>query len=208
MVNKSRSERATVERTEARAPGPDDDALMARVAQGDETALRLLVDRWELPLLGFLTRMLGNPEDARDLAQECFLHVYRHAGRYDARGRFRSWIFRIAGNLSRSRLRRRRIVRWLSLDRDDGIEEPVAPRTSEADAPHEASELRRAIRASLSRLPERQRMAFSLRRFEGLSYREIAEALESSESAVESLLVRATSRMQDELRARGYGEES
>ena len=206
MAKPSEWEEAPTQGSDARNSGPDDDALMARIAQGDETALRLLVDRWERPILGFLTRMLGNPDEARDLAQDCFLQVYRNRRRYQAQGRFRSWIFRIAGNLSRSRSRRRRIVRWLSLDRDEGWEEPAAPRRSEADADHEASQLRHAIEAGLSRLPERQRMAFVLRHDESLSYREIARALASTESAVESLLVRATRQMQTELRARGFGD--
>ncbi len=186
---------------------PDDEQLMARVAAGDETAFRLLVDRWERPVLSFLTRTLGDREEARDLAQETFLRVHRHADRYRGQGRFRPWIFRIAGNLSRSRLRRRRVIRWLSLGGDEGIQEPAAPRHHEPDRQHEATELALAIDACLAELPARPRMAFSLRRFEELSYREIAEALECSESAVESLLVRANRQMQEGLRARGFWEK-
>lgn len=179
---------------------------MARLADGDETALRLLVDRWETPVLSFLSRTLGDTEDARDLAQETFLRVYRNAAYYQAEGRFRSWLFRIAGNLGRSRLRRRKVIRWLSLNRDDGLGEPVGPRHAEADSQYEASQLRRALDASMAQLPDRQRMAFALRRFEELSYREIADALDTTEAAVESLLVRANRQMQEELRARGFGE--
>lgn len=180
---------------------------MERVAAGDETAFRLLVDRWEAPILSFLTRTLGDREEARDLAQETFLRVFRHAARYQGGGRFRSWIFRIAGNLTRSRLRRRRVVKWLSLGAKGTPLEPAGPRHQESDTRLESEELGRAIEACLAELPPRQRTAFALKRFEGLSYREIAEAMDTSPSAVESLLVRATREMQRGLRQRGFGED-
>jgi RNA polymerase sigma-70 factor (ECF subfamily) len=88
---------------------PDDDVLMARTAQGEEAAFRLLVQRWENDVLAFLIHMLGSREEAEDLVQDTFIKVYRQAGRYRGEGRFRSWLLRIAGNLARSRLRRRRI---------------------------------------------------------------------------------------------------
>ena len=82
-----------------------DDRLMARGGQGDEEAFRLLVTRWERPVFAFLERMLGSREEAQDLGQETFVRVFQQARRYRAAGRFRSWLFRIAGNLARSRLR-------------------------------------------------------------------------------------------------------
>lgn len=179
----------------------DDDALMARIAAGDEAAFRLLVERWEQPLFAFLYHLTGSAEDALDLRQETFLRLHTHAARYRPHGKFRSWALRIAGNLARGQLRRRRIVRWIGFD-------PVRhdrPATTEApDVPLEREELRRRVRGALAALPDRQREAVVLRRYHDLSYREIAEVMGTTEAAVESLLIRASAA----LRQRLGGEEA
>ena len=92
---------------------PSDDELMMRAAKGDRTAFGILVQRWERPVFAFLARMLASAEEAEDLVQEAFLRVWGHAGRYRPSGQFKSWLFRIAGNLARSRLRRNKVVRWI-----------------------------------------------------------------------------------------------
>jgi RNA polymerase sigma-70 factor (ECF subfamily) len=166
----------------------DDDELMARTAAGEEQAFQLLVERWERPLFGLLYHLMGSAEDALDLRQETFLRVYAEANRYRPQGRFRVWLFRVAGNLARSRLRRRRILRWVRFDpvRHD-LPEPAA----DPEAALEREELRAAVRAALAGLPARQREAVVLRRFHDLSYREIAAVLGTTTEAVEALLQRA-----------------
>jgi RNA polymerase sigma-70 factor (ECF subfamily) len=167
---------------------PEDDRLLERAAAGDEEAFRLLVRRWEGALLAFLERMTGSREEAEDLAQETFLRAFRNAKRYRSRGRFKSWLFRIAGNLTRSRLRRRKIVAWVRFDpgaHDVPGDEPPPDRALEGE------ERRRAVRAALMELPERQREAVVLRRWEEMSVREIAETMGTTEPAVDSLLHRA-----------------
>jgi RNA polymerase sigma-70 factor, ECF subfamily len=175
--------------------GLTDDELVARGADGDEEAFRVLVDRWEQPVFAFLNRMLGSAEEAQDLTQETFLRVVRGAGKYRASGQFRSWLFRIAGNQARSRLRRRKIVRWVSFDA--GVHDVPHERHAEHDL--EAADTRDAVRAALSRLPERQRRAVLLRQYQEMSYREIAEQLGTTVSAVESLLHRAMAALRDDL---------
>ena len=169
---------------------------MALGAQGDEDAFRILVQRWEKPVMAFLERMLGSREDAEDLGQETFFRVCRQAGRYRASGQFRSWLFRIAGNLARSRLRRRRILEWVHFEpgRHDVTTESVPP-----DRELEREESRRIVRAALDKLPDRQRQAVLLRRYEGLSHREIASALGTTVPAVESLLHRALAALRKDL---------
>jgi RNA polymerase sigma-70 factor (ECF subfamily) len=171
-----------------------DDDLMARVTDGDEGAMRALVERWEGPVFVFLERMTGSREEAQDLGQETFLRVYRQAGRYRASGRFRSWLFRIAGNLARSRLRRSRLVRWLRFDpaRHDAPSPEAAP-----DRGLERAETVSVVRAALARLPARQRQAVVLRQFNELSYAQIAEAMDTTVPAVESLLHRAMTALRD-----------
>lgn len=173
-----------------------DDELMARGAAGDEDAFRRLVERWERPVFAFLERMVGSREEAQDLAQDTFLKVYQNAGRYRAKGQFKSWLFRIAGNAARSRLRRRKILRWLSLD---PAEHDVPSPREGTDVALEREETRASVREALLRLPDRQRQALSLRQYEELSYQEIAVAMDTSVSAVEALLHRAMQTLRREL---------
>jgi RNA polymerase sigma-70 factor (ECF subfamily) len=173
-----------------------DDALMSRAARGEEAAFRLLVQRWESQVHAFLVSMLGSPEEAQDLAQETFVKVYAQAGRYRGEGLFRSWLFRIAGNLARSRLRRRKILRWVSFDpavhdvRDEG------PAPDGALVAHERTQ---AVRAAVAALPERQRQALTLHRYQGLKYKEIAAAMDTTVPGIESLIQRALAALRTDL---------
>jgi RNA polymerase sigma-70 factor (ECF subfamily) len=179
----------------------NDDQLMQRIATGEETAFRLLVERWERPVHAFLWRMTGSREEAQDLCQDTFVKVHAHARRYQPEGRFKSWLFRIAGNLVRSWARRRKLVGWIAFDRvahDRPAQEP-AP-----DAGLGRDDTQRVVTEALARLPGRQREAIVLRRFHDLSQQEIAAAMGVSEGAVESLLVRAMQALRKDLaRTRG-----
>jgi RNA polymerase sigma-70 factor (ECF subfamily) len=164
-----------------------DDELMGRVARGDEEAARLLVERWQTPVFAFHLRMVGSREDAQDLGQETFIRLFRHADRYRQSGQFRSWFFKIAGNLARSHLRRRRVLSWV----------PFSPGQHDTASPDkgpnsrvEETETQVAVRRALAQLPERQRRAIVLRSYQGLSYREISLTMGVSVPAVESLLQR------------------
>jgi RNA polymerase sigma-70 factor (ECF subfamily) len=167
---------------------PGDDDLMVRAAQDDREAFRLLVERWQEQVYAFLERMMGSREEALDLSQETFLRVYTQASRYRPQGQFRSWLFRIAGNLARSGLRRRRIVRWVR------FETPLHDRSTLAATPDSGlarAETRADVRRALAALPERQRQAVLLRHYAELSHREIAQSMGTTVPAVESLLQRA-----------------
>jgi RNA polymerase sigma-70 factor (ECF subfamily) len=178
----------------------DDDALMLRAAQGEEAAFRLLVQRWEQDVLSFLIHMLGSVSEAEDLRQDTFVHVFQQASRYEARGTFRSWLFRIAGNLARSRLRRRQVLRWVRLDHA-AYEAPDLAEDALAGLQRVESVL--ALRAAVATLPTRQRQALVLHRFQGLKQSEVAEAMQTTVPGVESLLQRALAT----LRMRMTGEE-
>lgn len=167
---------------------PDDDALMAGTARGEEAAFRLLVRRWEPEVRAFLIHMLGSVEEAEDLTQETFVRVFTQADRYRAEGLFRSWLFRIAGNLARSRLRRRKILRWIRFD--PGVHD-VAAGGPGPDVQLAQQERAAAVRAAIAGLPARQREALTLHRYRGLTYREIAAAMGTTVPGVESLIQRA-----------------
>lgn len=167
----------------------DDDTLIQRTATGDEEAFRLLVTRWERPVFAFLVHMLGSPDEAQDLAQDTFLKVYDQAHRYRPDGRFRSWLLRIAGNKARSALRRRKVLRWVTFDL--ASHDQAAP--GDDPARHlERREDHARVRAAVAALPERQRQAVVLQRFQGCRYAEIADIMDTTVPAVESLLQRAT----------------
>lgn len=174
-----------------------DDKLMMDYVSGDEYALRLLVERWERPVFAFLVRMLGSPEEAEDLCQDTFMKLISAAGRYQPEGKFQSWLFRIAGNQARSRLRRRKILRWLPLSNDYDN----APST-ERDALDNLTgqEEKIVIQDALKRLPERQREALVLKQFQDMSYQEIADAMGSTVPSVQMLLHRAMTALRKDLR--------
>lgn len=180
----------------------DDDALMAATARGEETAFRLLVQRWEGQVKAFLIHMLGSVEEAEDLTQDTFVQVYRKAGGYQPEGRFQSWLFRIAGNYARSRLRRRKVLGWVSFnpavhDRHGGLPDPLEDL--------EAGEGAARLRVAVAGLPERQRQALVLHRFQGLKYKDVAEAMATTVPGVESLIQRAMAGLKSELTGKVEG---
>jgi RNA polymerase sigma-70 factor (ECF subfamily) len=161
-----------------------DEDLMARIAEGNEAAFRVLTRRY-LPLtLGFARRVTGNSADAEEIAQEALLRVWTHAPRWRPVATFRTWFYRVVLNLS---LNRRRRAPFLSLEQAGDVADPAV----DASAAMERDEADSALAAAIAQLPERQRAVILLTYREGLSNAETAEVLGTSVSAVETLLVRA-----------------
>src|SRR6187200_2031039 len=171
----------------------DDVRLMQLVGRGDTQAFEQLIGKHQTLVAGTVARMLGSSSDVEDIAQQVFIRVWKNARRYEPRAKFTTWLLKITRNLVFNELRRR-------------SRHPAVPLQSEADEEerplkdeHAASpddslleqELREAVDAAIAQLPETQRMAVILRRYEELSYEEIAEVLEQSVPAVKSLLFRA-----------------
>jgi len=173
-----------------------DDALIARGASGDREALRLLVERWQGSVFAFAMRMIGSQEESQDLTQEVFVRVCQNAHRYRPTGQFRSWLFRIAGNVVRSQLRRKRILRWVRLD--SGIHDRPSP-SKAVEKELEEQERKLAVRSAILGLPARQRQAVALRYYENMTYQDVALAMGTSVSAVESLLHRAIAGLRQHL---------
>jgi len=182
----------------------DDDrdrAVLERVAGGDVESFGVLVERHERRLVRLCQRLLQDPEEARDAAQEVFLKAYRKAGSWKPQGQVYTWLYRIAVNHCLNRLRRRKIVQFFSLTgkkSPEGDEEmPVDPADQAPDPAQQlaARERWRDTRRLIDGLPPSQRAVLVLAKFEGLSYRQIAETLDITESAVESRLFRAMRRL-------------
>jgi RNA polymerase sigma-70 factor, ECF subfamily len=170
---------------------------MARVGQGDRAAFRTLVERYQGPLTNFLHHLTSDHGQAEELAQDVFLRVYRAAPRYRPDARFTTWLYRIATNLALNALRTRRRKPTVSLD-DEGSGDPgpgrhsaTAPDEARPDEAFERHEIVQAVGRAVRNLPERQRIAVVLHRFEGLSYQAIADVLSSSPDGVDALLRRA-----------------
>lgn len=167
--------------------------LVERLAAGDEGALGDIVRAHQERLLALCRRLLGSRDAAEDAVQEVFLKLYRRAGRLRPRGRLYTWLYRVATNHCLNRLRRRRIVRFVPLARSVDPADELDPADQRAD-PERAAAARQswgAVERLVASLPANQRVVLVLARYEGLSYREIAETLGITEGAVESRLVRA-----------------
>ena len=167
-------------------PHTDDSALLARYARGDAGAARLLTVRLTPPAFGQAFRLLGDRAEAEDVAQEAMLRLWRIAPEWRAgEAKVTTWLYRVVANLCTDRLRRRGRAA-VALDE---VAEPQDPAPS-VEARMQADARASALRAALADLPERQRIAVMMRHFEGASNPEIAQALEISTEAVESLTAR------------------
>jgi RNA polymerase sigma-70 factor (ECF subfamily) len=178
--------------------------LMLALRSGDAAAFEALFARWSAPLLRYLDRMVRDLATAEDLVQEVFLRVYRARDRYEPAARFSTWLYRIATNLALNELRR---PRRRSAHRSAEDEEVVlAAGGPGADDVAHARRVGRAALGALATLPDKQRAALCLAAVEGLSYAEVAEALEVTESAVKALVHRARTALVERLReAEGEG---
>ncbi len=177
--------------------------LMARIGNGDHAAFRQLVERHQNTVIGTVAKMLGNPSDAEDISQQVFLRIWRNARRYRPDAKFTTYLFTITRNLVFNETRRRSRKKEVSADeREENSHLQIeASPDHRPDAELLQAELREAVDAAIAALPESQRMAVVLRRYEQLSYEEIADVLALSVSAVKSLLFRARSALRESLEA-------
>jgi RNA polymerase sigma-70 factor (ECF subfamily) len=169
--------------------------LMLDVKAGDDASFNLLLQKYRTPLINFLYRMVRDSATAEDLAQEVFLRVYRARKQYSPSAKFTTWLFRIATNLALNSVRDNR-HRQMDISIDAPVEEDEAPlqlpaREMRIDEHMIERDRAEFIRQAISSLPEKQRVAVLLHKYEEMDYAEIAKILECSESALKSLLFRA-----------------
>src|SRR6266481_3629341 len=179
----------------------EDVRLMRLVSGGDATALEQLIERHQALVAGTVARMLGSNSDVEDIAQQVFIRVWKSARRYVPRAKFTTWLLKITRNLVFNELRRSKRHAHVPLQSEPGAEEtPLKDETNPApDASLLETELQRAIEEAIMQLPESQRMALVLRRYEQLSYEQIAEVLNLSVPAVKSVLFRARTELRTRL---------
>jgi RNA polymerase sigma-70 factor (ECF subfamily) len=180
----------------------EDVRLMQLVAGGDTTAFEQLIERHQTLIAGTVARMLGSNSEVEDIAQQVFIRVWKSAGRYVARAKFTTWLLKITRNLVFNEMRRAKRHPHLPVQMEPEADE--MPLKDEATATPDATllqaELEQAIEKAIALLPETQRMALILRRYEELSYEEIADILDLSVPAVKSLLFRARTELRERLK--------
>jgi len=180
--------------------------VMLRVKAGDDAAFNYLVQKYRRAMVSFMYRMAHNSAAAEDLAQEVFLRVYRSRGNYEASAKFTTWLYRIATNLAVNHARDTRHERpetQVSLDEPDtetGMTVDVADTSLSVEENIMRRERMMAIRQKVEALPERQKMAVVMHKYQQMDYKQIAEVLKLSESATKSLLFRAYESLREQLK--------
>jgi RNA polymerase sigma-70 factor, ECF subfamily len=201
-----------------RATGPvdwrtvSDAEIMLRVREGDDSGFDFLIEKYRKPIVSFMYRMVHNQAVAEELAQEVFLRVYRSRLTYRAEAKFTTWLYRIAKNLGVNHARDtkyERAAQTVYLDQPDpetGTTPDVADLHVTVEEELVRDERMRAIRKHVMALPERQRTAVLMHKYQGLDYKEIGSVLRLSESATKSLLFRAYQTLREKLK--GFVEEN
>lgn len=193
--------------TDTQAPDPDDSnardvELMLHVkATGDHDAFAELVERHQNLIVGTVAKMLGNPSEAEDLAQQVFLRLWKSRNRYQPSAKFTTFLFTITRNLVFNETRRKSRRKESSLDQqkdEHDLELPANPNHT-PDQQNLNAELRSAIDQAIESLPEKQRLAVILRRYQNMPYEEIATVLELTVPAVKSQLFRARTTLRESL---------
>src|ERR1700716_2384040 len=180
--------------------------VMLRVKTGDESAFAYLVQKYRRPMVGFMFRLCHNPSAAEELAQEVFLRVYRSRSSYEPTAKFTTWLYRIATNLAVNYARDTRherpenTVRLDEPDRETGTPPDLADDSLSAEEQLLKRERLAAIRSKVNALPERQRVAVIMHKYQQMDYRQIAGVLKLSESATKSLLFRAYETLRGQLK--------
>ncbi|HEY1500263.1 MAG TPA: RNA polymerase sigma factor [Acidobacteriaceae bacterium] len=183
-----------------------DAEIMLRVREGDDVGFNFLIEKYRKPIINFMYRMVHNQAVAEELAQEVFLRVYRSRQTYRAEAKFTTWLYRIATNLGVNHARdtkHERTAQTIYLDQPDpetGTTPDVADMTPGAEEEMVKDERMKAIRKHVMALPERQRTAVLMHKYQGLDYKEIGAVLRLSESATKSLLFRAYQTLRERLK--------
>jgi RNA polymerase sigma-70 factor, ECF subfamily len=183
-----------------------DAEVMLRVKAGDQSAFDYLVQKYRRSIVSFMYRMARNAGAAEDLAQEVFLRVYRSREGYEASAKFTTWLYRIATNLAVNHARDTRHERpevTVSLDETDddtGTTLEVPDGTLNAEQAMMRRERMQAIRRKVEALPEQQKLAVIMHKYQQMDYKQIADVLKKSESATKSLLFRAYETLREQLK--------
>ncbi len=183
--------------------GRSDEELVEACQAGESSAFDVLVARWEDKIRGAAYRLLGSEEEARDATQEAFLKAYRGLPAFKQEARFSSWLYQIAINLCRDRLRRRKGRTMVSLEALEEVGPVITGREPAALDLVQQLDLRRAVRRAIGELSEEQREVVILKEYQGLTFLEIAQALDLPISTVKTRLYRGLGQLRLRLEDEG-----
>jgi len=180
-------------------PVDPDAVLMMAFQNGDEGAFEQILDKYHRPIVNFIYKIVNNRGEAEELTQDVFLRIYRAKDRYEPRARFASWIYRIATNVSlKAANRARRLRIWSpSTEEQSLVRETFRDYRPNAETQMVQAECGEVVRRAIRRLPPKERVAIVLRRYEGLSYKEIADAMSCTEAAVKTYIHRGKLHVRD-----------
>ncbi len=174
------------------AVAPIDEAVwVTRAKEGDQAAFEAIFQRYERQIYGFIYRMMGNPDDANDLTQECFIRAYRALGQTSDDLNVSAWLHRIASNACLDVLRRRQRIRWLPWETHKHEQLLHGRSFDDPERNVISHETQVAVQQALIRMSPRNRMALVLREYEAMSCEDIGQIMGLSRSAVKSVLFRA-----------------
>jgi len=185
-------------------------ALLARLRAGDDTAFDELVRRHQEPLVRFAQRLVGDVDEASDVAQETFIRAFERIADFRGGSTLYTWLYRIAYNQAISLLRRRRVRRFFRLDQEEELPAGVELQLVSGDdaaAQIEQAEIFERIDAAVQQLPPRQRGIFVMRHYEGMSHAQIAQVVGRSEGAIRAGYFHAVRKLRDAARQAGLLEE-
>jgi RNA polymerase sigma-70 factor (ECF subfamily) len=190
---------------------PEEARLIGACQQGDPSAFNMLVWRWEKPLYNFIYKYVGNATLAEDLVQDTFIRVLKSIRRYTHQGSFSTWLYRIAINLCKDHLKRKRLPMVSMHDyytTGSGekvyVQDRIADERARTDDSLNAEEREELVRRLLAGLPEEQRIVILLKEYQELTFREISEVLEVPEGTVKSRLYHALKAMRVNLERTGF----
>ena len=181
---------------------PSDEELVEAFQRGDQSAFDALIHRWDRKIQGAIYRVMGSDEEARDLCQEAFLRAFRGLGTFKREARFSSWLYQIALNVCRDRLRRRRGRTQVSLDELEGDPAVIVTGPTALDLV-ERGDLARVVARAMESLPPEQREVVILKEYQGLTFPEIAEVLDVPVSTVKTRLYRGLDLLRHRLQRQG-----
>lgn len=182
-----------------------DQELVRKTLDGDMDSFSVLVERYQKQIYSLTYRLTNDPEDARDLAQEVFIHIYKVLGKYDQERKFFSWMYKVATNVCYNALRRGKNEQAVSLDKVIEIMPMIGRSEAQPEEYYERRETQESVRQAVAELPEKYRVPLVLRYLEEMTYKEIAEYMDLPVTTIETRLYRGKAMLQKRLEYFGEG---